>query len=423
MKNLTYKFLPSKKNIVNGNAPITLRITMDRKSTYISLGKTYSIPIKDWDLKKEQPKRNISNELLIYNLDKLELIVKHELLKISSKIDEYNLHEIKDLINSRLLNMDESVDSIIDNTEIEVDFLSYFKIQNEKKREMGKFGTFDNYNKIYSNVAKFLDNKKVPLTHINVKFLEKYQSYLIKTLNNKKNSRHNNFKVIRAVLNKAIAEGLLPVDKYPFRIFKLETENTKRVFLTIEELRQIENLELKQNSTLFHNRNMFVFACYTGFRISDILTLKWENIVDNKVYIRMRKTESPISIKLIDKAKEILNIYSCDGSEKDKYIFPPLQKKDFNPNDMISYGKRISAATAYINKTLYEISEKLELNKKLHFHTSRHTFATLLLNNEIPIHIVKDLLGHSKIQTTMIYTHMTNQQMDKEMDKFNLAIA
>lgn len=419
MKKLTFKISPSKKNVVNGIVPIAIRLTMDRKSTYLSLGKTYSIPINDWDYKKDIPKRNSNNDLLNHNLKKIGMIVENELLAITSKLNEFSLNEIKECVKIKLSNIDEEVEAIIENKVDEIDFLSYFKKHVERKKDMGKFGTYDNYIKIYSNVSKYLKNKKVPFTHINVAFLEDYEIYLKKVLNNKTNSRHNNFKVIRAVLNKAITDGLLPIDKYPFRVFKPAIEKTNREFLSMDELKKLETLELKEGTTKFNHLKMFLFASYTGLRISDILLLKWKNIVDGKLYFKMRKTESTISIKLIDKAKQILELYSLDNNDLDSFVFPQLSRFYIDFDDTLMLGKRISTSIAYINKNLYSISKQLNLGKKLNFHTSRHTFATLLLNNNSPIQVVQELLGHSKIQTTMIYSHMTSKVMDNEMDRFN----
>ncbi|GAB4291243.1 MAG: hypothetical protein Kow0068_16540 [Marinilabiliales bacterium] len=164
MKKLTFGLRPSKKNIVNGIAPITLRITMERKSTYISLGKMYSIPYSDWDFKKELPKRSFKYEKLTNNIRKLDMVVDRELMKINGRINEYSLSDIRELIKTKIENIDEVVEEIIEDREIEIDFLTYFKQHIERKKEMGKYGTYDNYSKIYSNVHKYLNGKRVPLS-------------------------------------------------------------------------------------------------------------------------------------------------------------------------------------------------------------------------------------------------------------------
>jgi len=157
--------LPSKKNIVNGIAPLTLRITLDRKTTYLTLGKPFSICICDWDYKKDLPKRSNNNDLFIHNLKKLEMIVNNELMKISAKLNDYSLREIREIVSSKLNNIDEEVDIILDNKVAEIDFLSYFHNLVERKKQMEKFGTYINYGKIYSNIYFLFKSDPTPFLY------------------------------------------------------------------------------------------------------------------------------------------------------------------------------------------------------------------------------------------------------------------
>ena len=86
----------------------------------------------------------------------------------------------------------------------------------------------------------------------------------------------------------------------PFRKVKFKREQTERTFLEIDEIRKIQNLRLRLQSPLYDAREVFLFECYTGIRISDILTLKWKNVMDDKISIRMRKTEKPLVIPMND---------------------------------------------------------------------------------------------------------------------------
>ena len=88
---------------------------------------------------------------------------------------------------------------------------------------------------------------------------------------------------------------------------KFKREQTERTFLEIDEIRKIQNLRLRLQSPLYDAREVFLFECYTGIRISDILTLKWKNVMDDKISIRMRKTEKPLVIPMNDYIKTVLN--------------------------------------------------------------------------------------------------------------------
>lgn len=70
-----------------------------------------------------------------------------------------------------------------------------------------------------------------------------------------------------------------------------------------------------------------------------------------------------------------------------------------------------------VNKTLHEILDKLNLDFKATFHTSRHTFATLLLQQGIPMTAIQQMLGHRKIETTQIYGERDRKTLEGQLSK------
>lgn len=81
--------------------------------------------------------------------------------------------------------------------------------------------------------------------------------------------------------------------------------------------------------------------------------------------------------------------------------------------------EQFSAANAYVNKDLSKIAKMAEIEKHIHFHTSRHTFATRALRKGMRIEYVSKLLGHANIKTTQIYAKIVNEELDKAMEIFN----
>lgn len=129
-------------------------------------------------------------------------------------------------------------------------------------------------------------------------------------------------------------------------------------------------------------RDMFVFCCYTGLPYQEMSILTQKHIVkkfDGKLWIDMfrQKTKRQFSIPLLPKAISIIEKY-----QDDKRLLPVVSNQKFN-----SY--------------LKEIAEIIGIEKKLTHHIARKTFATtVLLYNDVPIEVVSELLGHSKISTT-----------------------
>lgn len=196
-------------------------------------------------------------------------------------------------------------------------------------------------------------------------------------------------------------------------------ENTPKQFLTEEEIEAIENLKLEDQPSTFHARNMYIFATYAGgIRISDLVQLKWSNYDGDHVLINTQKTNSTVSIKLPQKAKDILALYHYDGVNPNNYIFPFFDiNKDYSDGRYLY--QSVSTAGTMCNKELIKIADLAHIDKHIHFHTSRHTWATRALKKGMRIEYVSKLMGHASIKTTQVYAKIVNEELDKAMDIFN----
>ena len=244
--------------------------------------------------------------------------------------------------------------------------------------------------------------------------------YLRTTLSNTTNTIHGNYKIIRRLINEAVSEEIVPFEKNPFLRYKMKTEKTTIEYLTDDELTKFEKLELIAGTKFDIHRDMYVFAAYTGgIRISDVLQLQWKNFNGIHIIIQIQKTGSPLSVKVPSTALVILKKYKIPETKPDDFIFPIL-KNEFDFTDPHYLFKAISSATAYTNKDLKEIAIKAKIKKRLHFHTSRHTFATRALRKGMRMEYASKIMGHSNLKTTQIYAKVVNEELDKAMEVFDL---
>ena len=178
-------------------------------------------------------------------------------------------------------------------------------------------------------------------------------------------------------------------------------------------------MDLGDSEQKYLHRDMFIFASYAcGLRVSDVLKLKWQNINKTHINLTIKKTSSQLSIKIPDKAFQILDKYKPKKVVLDNYVFPMLPN-GMKEADFIKLDNEISKATALINKSLKAISEDSEIGKHISFHISRHTWATRALRKGISIDKVSKLMGHAQIKETQIYAKIVNEELDKAMDIFN----
>ncbi len=190
------------------------------------------------------------------------------------------------------------------------------------------------------------------------------------------------------------------ITKDPFVGFKISYKKTNRVYINKDELYILKNIKL--NSSLNKVRDIFLFACYTGLSYIDLYNLNIKNIQKGNdglewIYIKRHKTDIPSNVPILPYALYILNIYKTQNNING--IFP-----------MISNQKT--------NKSLKQISHLCNFNKKLTFHSARHTFATTItLTNGVPIETVSKMLGHNNIKTTQIYAQVIESKISSDMLK------
>ncbi len=400
----TVKVIFDEKRLTkSGEVPIWLRIIKDRKPKYISL--RIKVKPKDWDVannrvKKSHPNSQRLNNFISHKLADAEGIV----LELDTSKKYSSPSKVKDAVLGRS----------------SVSFFKYAQRNLDRLEKEGKVSTFESQQITLIKLKKYLKGKDLIFDELTVPFLIGYQDYLRDELGNAVNTIHCNFKNIRKLVNDAVREEILPMDKNPFIRFKCKSENSEKSFLTEEELQKVEEIYLDPEKNLCHSRNMYVFACYTGgLRISDMLQLKWGNYDGERLIIRTQKTDTLLSIMLPNKSKAIIEQYLKTDTQPTDFIFPFLENyKDYSEPFVLH--KSISNANATINIHLSKIATALQIPKKMNFHSSRHCFAVRALRKGMRIEYVSKLMAHSSIKTTQIYAKIVNEQLDEAMAIFNL---
>ena len=391
------KFLLWEKQHKGGKEPIYVRITRRGKPTYFSTGEW--LKPTDWNDEFEACQNNFQGKA---RLDRRLISIKEHLHDIIDTLDKkggaYESTDIKGIYLNKI--------------EKKISFSEYFKQFYTDSEYTKAYATYKKEINIFNKLNKFANNKELEFTDITVNFLNKYELFCIKTWKNAKNTIARDLRTLRAVINKAINEGIILVTDNPFKKYKLPSEKTHRNYLTREELNNFRKIYINPKHIMYHYRNMFLFGCYTGLRVSDILQLKWQNFDGTSISIVMQKTDDTLNNPVIPNAFKMLEEYKNAKYDSD-YVFPVLDKGRFDLNSKIGKSKAISSANASCNRFIKIIAKSAEINKNVHFHISRHTFATLALSSGVDIFYVQKLLGHSKIKSTQIYTKIIDTDLKK----------
>ena len=385
-----------------GQAPVYFRIIKDRKITYIS--SSILLFENEWDEKNKKVKKSHANSA------RFNSFLANKFTVLQDQVFEH-------LTVSKSLTVNQLRTEVFGQKPL--DFFPFAEEVYSRYKRQGQIGTHDRCQAIINKVKEYVKGKQICFQDITVDFLAEYEKHLRVEKKNGTNTIHTNFKFIRQLFNEAVNKDLIDSKFDSFKRYKIKTEKTHREYLTEDELTIIENLDLGDSEQKYLHRDMFIFASYAGgLRVSDVLKLKWQNINKTHINLTIKKTSSQLSIKIPDKAFQILNKYKSQKVVLDHYVFPMLPN-GLKEADFIKLDNEISKGTALINKSLKAISEDSEIGKHISFHISRHTWATRALRKGISIDKVSKLMGHAQIKETQIYAKIVNEELDKAMDVFN----
>ena len=215
---------------------------------------------------------------------------------------------------------------------------------------------------------------------------------------------------LRMFFNFLIKEKIIDVNI--ISDFDLPKINKKLpVILSTTEMQEIlETIKINDHISC-RNRCMLELMYATGLRVSELINLNVSSINLYMGYIKViGKGDKERIVPIGEIAKIILEIYL--NQYRDKFIKKESSLLFFN-----NHGNKLSREEFYI--ILKQVINKTSINKKISPHTIRHSFATHLLENGADLRSIQELLGHSDISTTTIYTHISNQKIKNEYQQFH----
>jgi len=283
--------------------------------------------------------------------------------------------------------------------EYKTSFYAFYENELSKRKGVLAPSTYEKYSitlrklKLYREQLIFCD--------LNVDFLNEYKSYC-KSIGNCQNTINANLKNIKTFSRLAYKAGLCSNELFSdVRISNIEPI---RNFLTEKELNKLfdfykyKKFDAKDKDVL----RPFLFSCFTGLRFSDVKALKFANIQNDVLLVKMKKTEyidKFVKIPLCDASRGLINF-----NRKTKTVFSMYSEQ-------------------YMNRQLKSICRNIGIEKDITFHCSRHTFATLYLRrSKNDFKGLQRLLGHSNISETMKYIHVMEDDIFENMNSLNAVL-
>lgn len=387
----TINFWLKSRTDKNGKSPITMTIGANGERAEFQTGK--KIEPENWDNGKQQAKGKTTQAKLLNTY----------LSQLRNKVylKEIELMQRGFLITARLLR-----DAVVDKVEA-LNEKTLFQVFSEHNEEQGKMigkGTSKSthwlseytYRLLKEHVEQRYKRSDLYLRELNIGFIQAFHTFLRTDKGMAQNSSTKHLKLLKKIINVAVANSYMTFN--PFITYKVEREPVEIDFLDEVELRRIINFDTPL-PRLERAKDMFLFGCFTGLSYIDIKTLAPEHFERDsagRIWIKKRRVKTGVlsRIPLLPIAKMILDKYR--GGEK----LLPIQ----DPAD--------------VNKYLKDIAILCNINKRITFHTSRHTFAsTVTLANNISLEVVSKMLGHTNTRMTTHYAKLVDKCIGEQMDR------
>jgi len=387
-----------------GNAPLYLRLIKDRKPKFISLG--FKISPSEWDEDKQIVKKNHSNSARLNKfLSQKVADAQGQIADLETKNQSTSARKLKEAIKGKPM----------------VNFFEYSYNRCEKQKHTLALSTYNNYKNYLKKFETFIGHREVMFDDITVTTLKNYAGYCSTTLGNNNTTINFSLKILNLMFKEAQREDLIPLNHFPFSKFNVKKSKSTKRYLNDEQFTALINLEVSDKAKAQVIKDMFIFSVFSGgLRFGDVIELKWNNYnaKEQKITKVIRKTNRQHSIRIGQKAIEILEKYKTEESKNGDIIFPfaKIDKEYFTNRE--HRAKLVQRAIALSGMYLTKMGKELELPFSLTFHISRHTFATRALNNGMRIEHVSKLMDHTDIGITQVYAKIVSSELDKAVDQY-----
>lgn len=293
-------------------------------------------------------------------------------------------------------------------------FFDYYRALVEKRRGVESNGNWGNWMSCLKHLERYEKRRDITFADITQKWVQGFRDYLAKEayaygcdarkrgelVPLSQNSRQSYFNKLRACLNQAFEDRIIPHN--PVRgVEGFAGEESTRMYLTIEEVQRAANTKCDVELI----KRAFLFSCLTGLRKSDVMRISWADITEQSGYTRIifrqKKTKGQEYLDIAPEAVELLG-------ERGELSEQPFGKLP---------------APSSVNYHIKIWMQRSGIDKPITFHCARHTFAVMMLDLGTDIYTVSKLLGHRELSTTQIYAKVLDKNKQAAVSRIPSVLA
>lgn len=263
---------------------------------------------------------------------------------------------------------------------------------NEKTGKTYAAKTLTSYKQVRDLLIEYSKTKKrqVDFKDIDFEFYSDFVKFMTIEKNYSVNSIGKHIKTLKTILNEATERGINENIKFKSKKFRVLKQVTDSIYLTLDELKEIEKVDFSNNPKFDRVRDLFLVGCYTGLRFSDFSNIKDHNINGDIIEIETKKTGAKVAVPVHPVVKNILSKYkgevpkSLSNQKMNDYI--KLVCKEVKSLQKIQPKKENKGGLTY--STNYQ---KFDL---VTTHTARRSFASNNFLSGVPAQVLMKITGH-----------------------------
>ncbi|UOQ78552.1 site-specific integrase [Hymenobacter sp. 5516J-16] len=415
------------KTLADGSHPFMVRITKDRKLKYIATG--LSLHPKYWNEKKGEIRKSYPGDSKALwkklKAQEAKFEAAAEALAEDDRVHDPEIVAVKANELRKKLRR--------------VGILAYTEELAQSMSAAGQIGNAGVYRDLANQLAKFIASEcgasepptgkgkekdwlewvklyDIPFDRADVAFCNEWEMALRAT-GAAEITLSLRFRTLRAVLNKAIANGVAKASTYPFArnvaerhkfsVGKFDVTTSKRA-ITREDIRLLED-SLPDTDRMRLAKNVFLFSFYCGgINFVDLAQLRWrdlhgsENGLPQRLQYTRQKTRGKFSLRLLAPALNIVAAYEgLTRTTQDSYIFPVLNSNLHQTPTQIK--NRLHKVLGQVNKDLKVLGESVGITTPITTYVARHSFATNLKQFGVATAVISEAMGHKSEAVTAVY--------------------
>ena len=384
MKKISYSLVFNRKKKLNkkGMALVQVEAYLNRRKMYFST-RVYLKP-DQWDVKRRMVKNHPNSDALNRMLYDFIADIEQKELGLWQQRRSISLDSLKDSIEKPENNGNS--------------FLTFFK--EEVNNSSLKESTRQNHLSTLELLQEY--KKDIVFTDLTFEFVSSFDNYL-QSKGYHLNTIAKHMKHLKRYVNVAINKEYMDIQKYAFRKYKIKSIEGSHTHLSPEELNKMEEVKLEGKFTkLQKSKDAFLFCCYAGLRYSDFINLTAANIVElhQETWLIYKSVETGIDVRL-----PLYLLFEGKG----------LRVLENYKDDLNGFFRLKDNSN--VNKDLNALAKLAEIDKRISFHTARHTNATLLIYSGANITTVQKLLGHKSVKTTQVYANIMDMTIVHDLEK------